>query len=71
MTSEERAAYINAKAVAASITMQGMIAANTVHSMHGCALAYGEDMFLDLIKEFGLDEQTLRELLADADKETP
>mgnify|MGYP001823689767 CR=1 FL=1 len=54
MTPEQQAAYINAQAVAASVELEAMKAANWMREMQGHTIAYGEEEFLALIDRYGL-----------------
>jgi hypothetical protein len=65
MTPEQRAAYVNAQTAAALIELESMKAANREREMHGHALAWGEDAFLELITRYGLDGNAIVRMFQD------
>lgn len=54
MTEEQKAAYVNAQAVAARIELESMLAANSERRSSGYADAYDEKAFLSLIDKYDL-----------------
>ena len=53
-TEEQQAAYVIAQAIAASIELEAMKAANWMREMQGHTIAYGEEDFYALILKYGL-----------------
>ncbi len=54
MTDEQKAAYIQAQAVAALIEAMGMAAENMQRSHQGASIAYDEKAFLEIIEKYGI-----------------
>jgi hypothetical protein len=65
MTPEQRAAYVNAQTAAALIELESMKAANREREMHGHALAWNEEAFLELIEKYGLHHNALMRMFQD------
>ncbi len=61
MTSEQKAAYINAKAASMIVEMNGMVAENLQRFHRNESLAYDQNAFTDLIDKYKLDENSLVE----------
>lgn len=61
----KKAAYILSQTLAAFIETTAMIAANTERDDQGYALAYGEEAFMELIKKYGLDHNSVIKYLYD------
>jgi hypothetical protein len=58
MTPEQKAAYVFAQASCALIEALGMVATNQERERHGFALAYGEEAFAQLLKTYGIDQNS-------------
>ncbi|MEM1225875.1 MAG: hypothetical protein AAGJ40_09260 [Planctomycetota bacterium] len=65
MNGEQKAAYVNAMAIAAQIEMQSMIARNNQRASEGHAQAYGEDEFYELIEKYGISHEAIATLYQD------
>lgn len=59
MTSEQKAAFINAQAACAIIQAMGMLASNQQRAALGDSPAYGEQHFDGLIQSYGLHENSV------------
>jgi len=59
MTDEQKAAYVNAMAIAAQIEMQGMIAENQQRESQGKAQAYGAEHFFETIEKYGIHHNAI------------
>ena len=59
MTEEQKAAYIQAKTVAAYATIQGMMVTNRERASKDFTEAYDEEAFLAVENEFGISENHL------------
>jgi len=65
MTDEQKAAYINAQCVAANAGIQGMIAENQQRIHRGESLAYTEDAFNLIPREYGLSHNQVCEFFGE------
>jgi len=63
MTPEQKAAYVNGMAAAALIRAMGMQAENAIRQSRGEALAHDEDAFETLVREHGIDRNSLDGML--------
>ncbi len=61
MTTEQKAAYINAKAASMIVEMNGMVAENLQRFHRNESLAYDYDAFTTLLDKYQLGENTLIE----------
>lgn len=59
MTDEQKAAFINAQSACAMATIQGMTAENMQRAAVGSSMAYDEAAFLAVIKEYGINRNTV------------
>lgn len=62
ITDEQKAAYVQAQAVAALIEAMGMAAENMQRSHQGASIAYDEKAFLEIIEKYGLHHNGLMSL---------
>lgn len=65
MTPEQKAAYIQAQAVAAMAEIQMMLAANKVREQCGLSLAYGEEDFAKIEERYVIGHNAVIDFFRD------